>query len=133
MVFALKGRVDGPRATELHLTKRDLEAGGRAFGNGRERLLAPLRVLLCERVEDGGDAVVGEAAVDGGAERAGRVHGLVVREAGLKLCDCAVDDLEALLVGGVVFEGELRETVLEVGEGGGVEVVCCYALVAGRC
>jgi len=55
-----------------------------------------------------------------------------VRETGDEFFDGAVDDAVAFLEGGVVFELEFGETVFEVRERGGVEVVRCYTVIAGR-
>ena len=52
-------------------------------------------------------------------------------ETGDEFFDGGVDDTVAVLERGVILECQFSETVFEVGKGGGVEVVCCDAVIAG--
>ncbi len=110
VVFALEGFGNGPVAAEAHLAQGDLDAGGGALVEGFEGGAGPGGVFGFEGGEDFGDGVVGETAVDGGAEGPGEEDGFVGGEAGGEFFDGGVDDGVAVGERGVVFEDEFGET-----------------------
>lgn len=134
-VFALEGLGDVPFAAGAEGAERDDQGGGAALVEGFERLAGPVG-LAAFGFEEGGfgveggadffDGVEAEAAVNGHAaeteDRDGSVGGEGVGVFGDGVVDDAVFVLEVL----DLVEFELSETVLEVAEGRGVDVVGSY-------
>jgi hypothetical protein len=136
-VFPLEGLCNVPVSPFFHLARRNCYTDRAAFADRVDSLAGPIPKLLCvlgmvayigERGENIKGGVMGETGVDCAAEMPG-YHGSRLREARVKLGDCAVYEFEALICGECVVELELGEASGEVREGGTMDEVCCYAVV----
>ena len=142
--LALKRARDIPALALAHQSQRDRHRRRAALEDGLVRLARPLgdvsgrrlgggeRVEVRDDVRWRGRVVRGEDDVDGGADGAGELARNVGGEPCGEFGDGGVDDGEASGVVGGVAEVELGEARFEVGEGGGVDVVGCDAVVAGK-